>query len=122
MKTPRGRRAPEFWRRIAALRKRPWRAARVIGWGFLFRYLMRAMTLDGLYLFLDITRQTFDNYRERDDFFTVTMQIEATIRSQKFAGAAADLLNANIIARDLGLSDKRELSGVDGGPIRQSDG
>ena len=78
---------------------------------------MRAMTLDGLYLFLDITRQTFDNYREREDFFTVTMQIEQTIRSQKFAGAAADLLNANIIARDLGLSDKKELSGPDGAPM-----
>ena len=29
---------------------------------------MRAMTLDGLYLFLDINRETFNNYRAREDF------------------------------------------------------
>ena len=34
---------------------------------------------------------------------------ESVIRSQKFAGAAADLLNANIIARDLGLADKNQV-------------
>ena len=39
------------------------------------------------------------------------------IRTQKFAGAAADLLNANIIARDLGLADKNEVTGKDGGPV-----
>ena len=33
---------------------------------------------------------------------------------QKFAGAAADLLNANIIARDLGLADKQDLTNSDG--------
>lgn len=78
---------------------------------------MRAMTLDGLQLFLDISDQTWLNYKSRDGFVGVTTRIEKTIRSQKFAGAAADLLNANIIARDLGLSDKSELTGKDGGPI-----
>jgi hypothetical protein len=70
---------------------------------------MRAMTQSGLYLFLDIDRMTWDNYRGREDFFAVVMRVEDTIRSQKFAGAAADLLNANIIARDLGLSEKSEV-------------
>lgn len=69
---------------------------------------MRAMTLDGLHLFLDITDQTWINYREREDFLEVTTSIDKVIRSQKFAGAAADLLNANIIARDLGLKDSSE--------------
>jgi hypothetical protein len=69
---------------------------------------MRAMTLDGLQLFLDISDQTWLNYKAKEDFVGVTTQIEKTIRSQKFAGAAADLLNANIIARDLGLSDKSQ--------------
>ncbi len=41
----------------------------------------------------------------------ITSKIDNVIRSQKFAGAAADLLNANIIARDLGLKDQKELSG-----------
>lgn len=70
---------------------------------------MRAMTFDGLCLFLDITDQTLHNYKQRgDDFLEVIGRAEKVIKSQKFAGAAADLLNPNIIARDLGLSDKKE--------------
>jgi hypothetical protein len=69
---------------------------------------MRAMTADGLCLFLDISTSTWHNYKDKTDFLEVTNKIEYVIRSQKFAGAAADLLNANIIARDLGLSDKTE--------------
>lgn len=79
---------------------------------------MRAMTAAGLCLFLDISRQSWDEYRKRQDFLAVTSRIEDVIRSQKFAGAAADLLNANIIARDLGLADKSEVSGPDGGPVQ----
>lgn len=67
---------------------------------------MRAMTLDGLCIFLDIGKSTWEDYRKRDDFSGVCARVEAVIRSQKFAGAAADLLNASIIARDLGLSEK----------------
>lgn len=80
---------------------------------------MRAMTLDGLCLFLDIGLKTFSDYREKEGFSRVIMRVENIIRSQKFAGAAADLLNANIIARDLGLKDnvRQELMGKDGGPI-----
>lgn len=69
---------------------------------------MRAMTADGLCLFLDVSTTTWHNYKGKEDFVEVTNKIEHVIRSQKFAGAAADLLNANIIARDLGLSDKTE--------------
>lgn len=78
---------------------------------------MRAMTVDGLCIFLDIGKQTWYDYSARDDFSEITTRIESVIRSQKFAGAAAELLNANIIARDLGLADKSELSGKDGGAI-----
>ena len=38
--------------------------------------------------------------------------------TRSLSGAAADMLNANIIARDLGLSDKSELTGKGGGPIK----
>ena len=78
---------------------------------------MRAMTIDGLCLFLDIDDQTWRNYAAKEDFIGITSRVEKAIRSQKFAGAAADLLNANIIARDLGLADKSELSGKNGGPV-----
>lgn len=78
---------------------------------------MRAMTLSGLCIFLDISRRTWDDYAKRDDFIPVTSQIAEVIRTQKYEGAAADLLNANIIARDLGLAEKQEVSGVNGGPL-----
>lgn len=71
-------------------------------------YKMRAMTLQGLTLFLDISMDTWENYRKKEDFIGVTSQIEKAIYQQKFSGAAADLLNANIIARDLGLTDKTD--------------
>ena len=70
---------------------------------------MRAMTISGLCIFLDIDRKTWDAYRERPDFLHIVTRAEEIIRDQKFSGAAADLLNANIIARDLGLPDKCEL-------------
>lgn len=79
---------------------------------------MRAMTIDGLCLFLDISDDCWRDYCKKKDFSVVTARILKVIRSQKFAGAAADLLNANIIARDLGLSDKSEFVGKDGGPIQ----
>lgn len=70
---------------------------------------MRAMTISGLCLFLDITRETWGQWRKDKDFSDVVTRAEEVIYSQKFAGAAADLLNANIIARDLGLADKTEV-------------
>ncbi len=70
---------------------------------------MRAMTISGLCLFLDIGDQTWADYRKKDDFSWVTKQAEKIIYNQKFTGASADLLNANIIARDLGLADKKEV-------------
>lgn len=79
---------------------------------------MRAMTLDGLHVFLDIHAQTWADYRAREDFSEIVTRVERVIREQKFTGAAADLLNANIIARDLGLRDKSELTGPGGGALQ----
>jgi len=70
---------------------------------------MRAMTIMGLCIFLDIDRGTWAEYGKREDFSPITTRVEDVIRTQKFEGASADLLNANIIARDLGLADKSEL-------------
>jgi len=78
---------------------------------------MRAMTIGGLCIFLDIDRTTWIEYGKREGFSKVTREVEEIIRDQKFAGAAADLLNANIIARDLGLADKAELTGKDGSDL-----
>lgn len=72
---------------------------------------MRAMTIEGLCIFLDIGQSTLSDYRAKDDFSAVIRRVEEIIRTQKFSGAAADLLNPNIIARDLGLKDAQEHSG-----------
>ena len=78
---------------------------------------MRAMTIQGLCIFLDITRSTWDEYKKREDFSDITTRVESIIFTQKFEGASAELLNPNIIARDLGLADKQQHSGADGGAL-----
>lgn len=85
---------------------------------------MRAMTEAAFCLFADISMDTFQNYKKSDpeeieDFFGVSKRIAAVIYGQKFEGAAADFLNANIIGRELGLVDKKEqeITGKDGQPF-----
>lgn len=71
---------------------------------------MRAYTWSGLEHYLDIESlrdyKTNPNYK---DFSQVITRIEKIIYTQKFEGAAAGLLNANIISRDLGLLDKQRI-------------
>lgn len=75
---------------------------------------MRAMTVLGLCIFIDISQQAWSEYKQRAGYEEITKRIDEIIRTQKFEGASADLLNAAIIARDLGLADKSELTGKDG--------
>lgn len=82
---------------------------------------LRPYTIGGLCLFLGIDKQTWVNYKTGENnqgFFGIISEAEETIYQQKFAGAAAGLLNTNIIARDLGLSDKKEIMGDGGGPVK----
>lgn len=86
---------------------------------------MRAMTLSGLCLYLGCNEEYFRTFKKQlpdneQDFNRIIKEIETVIYNQKFQGAAADLLNANIIARDLGLADKSELSGKNGTPLNPS--
>ena len=76
----------------------------------------RPMTQNGLCVFLGISEQTYRNYREKDEFFEVCSTIDSIMFEQKFSGASVGLFNANIIARDLGLSDKQEVK-VDNGSV-----
>lgn len=66
-------------------------------------------TLTGLYTFLDIVPNTWLNYREKEDFLPIITRIEQIIYTQKFEGASVGAFNSNIIARDLGLRDTKEL-------------
>jgi len=63
-------------------------------------------TWEGLYVFLGISN--LDRYKEKKDFVGIISHIGNIIRNQKFTGAAAGIFNANIIARDLGLSEKTD--------------
>ena len=59
---------------------------------------MRAMTLKGLSIFLGIAHCTWIDYRTKEGFSEVVSYVEDVIRTQKFEGASAGLLNSNIIA------------------------
>ena len=75
----------------------------------------RPYTITGLCLYLDCNVQYFTDFENRltdsnqdKGFSVVITRIRETIYTQKFEGAAVGAYNANIIARDLGLTDKRE--------------
>lgn len=69
----------------------------------------RVFTMPGLCVFLGLSVETFSAYRnDHPKFADVIKFIDQTIYEQKFSGAAADLFNANFIARDLGLRDAQD--------------
>lgn len=80
----------------------------------------RPFTLRGLLVFFDMSNHVWQGYRDRrgPQYAYVVERIEHVIHTQKFEGAVADLFNANIITRDLGLRDTQELTGPNGGPLR----
>jgi hypothetical protein len=84
---------------------------------------MRAMTITGLCIFLDIDSSTWRVWAsdKTKDFFAITTRVDEIVRTQKFEGAAGGFLNPNIIARDLGLAERSELTGKDGGAIEVDD-
>lgn len=79
---------------------------------------MHAMTIVGLCLHMGTTKSTYRSYRTKEGYEDVCKKIDAIIYEQKFAGAAANMLNHSIIARDLGLKEKAEITGSNGDPIK----
>lgn len=72
---------------------------------------MRAMTIQGLCFFLDISDETFFNLEKKPEFLGIITRIRRVIFTQKFEGAAAGLLNSSIIARELKLAEPVEVKG-----------
>lgn len=70
---------------------------------------MRAMTIRGFCIFAQISTVTFAKYETYQDYINITARIRDIIYTQKFEGAAAGLLETNIIARELGLIDKQQV-------------
>lgn len=75
--------------------------------------LDRPFTLSGLCIYLGCSSQYFRNFeknnKDSEDFMAVITCVKEIIFTQKFEGASVGIFNANIIARDLGLTDKKEL-------------
>ena len=73
------------------------------------------MTIEGLCIYLDVTVQTFHNYGSNEkpykEYFEIVTRIREIIRDQKLTGAMIGCYNANIIARELGMVDKKEVTG-----------
>lgn len=81
---------------------------------------LRAFTYSGLCLFLGIHKQTWVNWRtgaSRPELQEACEWIDNIMNEQKFTAGAAGLLNAGIISRDLGLADKTEITGLNGGAV-----
>lgn len=72
--------------------------------------VLRPFTLQGLCRYLNCNTKYFNDFEHanHEGFSEVLTRIRETIYEQKFSGAASGFFNANIIARDLGLSDKSE--------------
>ena len=79
------------------------------------------MSIESFCIFADISTETFRNYQsnkeEYKDFFDVTTRIRDIIESNQFEGATVGAYNPNIIARKLGLIDKKDVT-TDGKEIK----
>ncbi len=79
---------------------------------------LRVMTESSLASFIGVSERTLREWKSsRPDLAPVLLNACQRIRDQKFHGAASGFFNAMIISRDLGLAEKHEHSGPDGGPI-----
>jgi len=75
--------------------------------------LQRPYTLKGFSVFCGLSFQGLLNYGNSEgyeDFFDIYKKIEIECEVQKFEGATVGAFNASIIARDLGLTDKQDIT------------
>lgn len=80
---------------------------------------MRAYTLHGLCVYLGVNTRYFNDFEKSlvgkedqlsKDFSDIITWAREVMYTQKFTAAAANLINANLIARELGIADKKELT------------
>ncbi|HKG67813.1 MAG TPA: terminase small subunit, partial [Segetibacter sp.] len=72
----------------------------------------RPFTLYGLCRYLGVNTKYFNDFKKTasEDFSEVIRRIEEVIKMQKLEGAMVGAFNANIVARDLGLTDRQEIN------------
>jgi|SRR5690625_7359207 len=77
--------------------------------------LQRPYTTHGLCIYLDVNVDYMTQfkksktYQSNPDFSRIIDAIDKIIYDQKFTGASVGIFNANIISRDLGLADKKDI-------------
>lgn len=76
----------------------------------------RPYTKKGLATYLGIPDGRIDIYRKTPGWEETIEMVEQAIYTQKFEHAAAGLMNASIISRDLGLAEKTEIGGIKDAP------
>lgn len=71
----------------------------------------RPFTLKGFCLFCDASEHWFNEFEKSasEDFLVIIRKIRDIIYTQKIEGAIIGIYNANIVARDLGLSEKAQI-------------
>jgi len=70
----------------------------------------RPFTIREYCLYVGISQDTWQRYKKRPEYKDVTEAIKDIIYSQKFAGAAVNIYNMQIIARDLGLVERSDVT------------
>lgn len=71
----------------------------------------RPFTVQGFCHYVEASVGWWKEFKKakHEDFLPITTRIDEVIYRQKFEGAAVGSFNPTIIARDLGLADKKEL-------------
>ena len=70
----------------------------------------RPYTLIALCQHIGMTRETWYQYEKKPGFSDITTYVRDKIYNQKFEGAAVGAFNANLIARELGLSERQDIN------------
>jgi hypothetical protein len=76
-------------------------------------------TIAGFCVFIGASRHWWNEFRKvaEQDYLEVFARIEDVMFAQKFEGASVGAFNATIIARDLGLTDKKEIDATVNAPL-----
>lgn len=77
----------------------------------------RPKSINGLCNYISICERTFRNYEDVEDYVPITSHIRSIIEQNQFDGAVIGIYDSNIIARKLGLADKKEIGGNNGDPL-----
>jgi hypothetical protein len=77
---------------------------------FVDKKIRRPYTFEGLCNFLNISTETFKNYQADVDKFEVCSGARLIIEQQQYEGAATGFFKEQIVARRLGLVDKKDIT------------